>query len=122
MDKDRPELPLVLSPSVLLSNLAPPGVADQTSKFLIDAYSEARRHYHTLQHIEHMLASLQEVRPRFEREEEVVLKLAIWFHDCVYDPQAAEAGKNERDSIERWNDFASEMVSLQPQISNIGLP
>ena len=102
-----------LSPSVLLSKLAPADVAAETTRFLVNAYSEPQRHYHTLQHVKHMLESLHGVQPCLNEEMVMTVELAIWFHDCVYDPYVKEAGKNERDSMEKWSCFASKMASLK---------
>ena len=37
-----------------------------------------------------------------------VLKLALWFHDVVYNPRAQEKGQNERESASYFKAFFSE--------------
>jgi predicted metal-dependent HD superfamily phosphohydrolase len=48
-------------------------------------YREPHRHYHTLSHVEELLALLDGVRAQVDRPSR--LEWAIWFHDAVYDPQ-----------------------------------
>lgn len=57
------------------------------------AYSEKRRFYHTVDHIEAMLTHFDGVKDIAERPEE--LELAIWFHDAIYKPLSKT---NELDS------------------------
>ena len=97
---------------MLLSQLAPLPIAARTSQQLLTAYSEAGRYYHTLQHVAHMLAGLQQHKNCLSALEERALELAIWFHDCVYDTTSSEVGGNERGSIAVWQAFAEHMVSL----------
>jgi predicted metal-dependent HD superfamily phosphohydrolase len=68
---------------------------DRIFKLLIAAYTQPDRHYHNLEHIHHLLTILE----RFDREDSPQLErlqdpssviLAAWFHDFVYDPQAAD--------------------------------
>ena len=56
------------------------------------AYSEPHRHYHTLAHLEQMLAAGARFAPL-----PPAVEWAIWFHDFVYDPRSAT---NEEDSAE----------------------
>lgn len=55
---------------------------------LHEAYSEGRRHYHTGAHIDACLRELEPYRrlARFPYE----VELALWFHDVVYVPGAAD--------------------------------
>ena len=77
--------------------LAPFGVpaADAYPVFdgLAASYSEPHRHYHTLEH----LSELFRVVGRLGGGSPAV-ELAIWFHDAVYDPRAAD---NEARSADR---------------------
>ncbi|KAJ7097623.1 hypothetical protein C8R44DRAFT_643163 [Mycena epipterygia] len=73
-------------------------------------YSEPQRRYHTLEHISYMLGALEPGGPAHE-----TIELAIWFHDCVYDP--VKGGPwNERESIRVWEEFCDSTKSpaMQP--------
>jgi predicted metal-dependent HD superfamily phosphohydrolase len=68
---------------------------DRIFQLLIAAYTQPDRHYHNLNHIHHLLTILK----RFDREnspnsahlqDSSSVILAAWFHDFVYDPQAAD--------------------------------
>ena len=62
---------------------------------LVGAYSQAHRHYHTLQHLRECLAHCEAAASLAQRPAEV--ELALWFHDAVYEPQRAD---NEERSAE----------------------
>ncbi|RZK94730.1 MAG: hypothetical protein EOO62_30490, partial [Hymenobacter sp.] len=47
---------------------------------LAAAYNAPERHYHTLQHIENLLDRVGE----YPLQDPVVVELAVWFHDAVY--------------------------------------
>lgn len=60
---------------------------------LIKAYSNRKRHYHNLHHLQHILNSLTEVQELIANVP--ALQLCAWFHDYIYDPQAID---NEMES------------------------
>ncbi len=51
-------------------------------------YAEPHRAYHTQAHVDAMLAGLATVRPVLDWPEPV--ELAVWYHDAIYDPAAAD--------------------------------
>ncbi|KAF7369191.1 hypothetical protein MVEN_00246400 [Mycena venus] len=83
-------------------------------------YSEPQRHYHTLQveHISYMLKALESSG----RADEII-ELAIWFHDCVYDP--VKGGPwNEKESIRVFEEFcdstkSQKMADLKEAVSTL---
>ena len=58
-------------------------------------YAEPHRAYHTAEHIARVLPLLDAVRARLRQPDEA--ELALWLHDLVYDPRAAD---NEAQSAE----------------------
>ncbi|WP_070154670.1 HD domain-containing protein [Sphingobium phenoxybenzoativorans] len=76
----------------LNSSLAYLGASIAASRSWRVALNEAHRHYHTLDHIEAMLAQI----PPGQESRELVA--AIWLHDIVYDPEASD---NEEQSARR---------------------
>lgn len=61
---------------------------DRVFKLLVAAYTQPDRHYHNLDHIDQLLATI--ARFNDQLEDPITVKLAVWFHDFVYDSQAAD--------------------------------
>ena len=69
---------------------------------LVTAYSSSGRYYHTLEHIQQVLETIENIRttnptPRWQAANFPAIALAAWFHDAIYDPQAND---NEEKSAE----------------------
>ncbi|HET6293221.1 MAG TPA: hypothetical protein VFG33_07600, partial [Kribbella sp.] len=64
---------------------------------LLARYAEQQRHYHTQQHLTEMLATIDELADLADDPDTV--RLAAWFHDAIYDPQA-DPGENEEVSAQ----------------------
>ncbi len=62
---------------------------------LINAYTAKNRAYHNADHIAHCLHEFDQIKEKLESPTEV--ELAIWYHDVVYNPNAAN---NEEKSAE----------------------
>lgn len=62
---------------------------------LLGRWSEPHRRYHTLTHLAFMLSVVDEFAAEADQADDV--RLAAWFHDAVYDPDAAD---NERRSAD----------------------
>jgi predicted metal-dependent HD superfamily phosphohydrolase/TolB-like protein len=76
-------------------------VARRVAGFVFDSYREPARRYHTLDHVAHCLR--QADLAAAELPDADAIRLAIWFHDVVYLPSAAD---NEARSAERFREFA----------------
>jgi predicted metal-dependent HD superfamily phosphohydrolase len=74
---------------------------------LVVAYSAPERHYHNLEHLAEMFRVAD--RLSAHADDPAAVRLAIWFHDAVYDPRAKD---NER----RSGELAAE------QLGRLGVP
>jgi len=73
---------------------------------LVAAYGASGRHYHNLQHLENLFAQVA----AFPQQDAVVVGLAIWYHDAVYE---SLRGDNETKSAEWALAFLAE-TNLAP--------
>ncbi|NEA34217.1 PQQ-binding-like beta-propeller repeat protein [Streptomyces sp. SID13031] len=64
---------------------------------LLARYAEQHRHYHDLRHLTEMLETIDELTDAADDADAV--RLAAWFHDAIYDPQA-DPGENEEVSAQ----------------------
>ncbi|GAA3118798.1 putative metal-dependent HD superfamily phosphohydrolase [Kribbella aluminosa] len=64
---------------------------------LLARYAEQHRHYHDRQHLTEVLATVDELAEYADDADTV--RLAAWFHDAIYDPQA-DPGENEEVSAQ----------------------
>ncbi|KAF7313931.1 hypothetical protein HMN09_00551400 [Mycena chlorophos] len=80
----------------------------RTATDLQERYSEPQRHYHTLEHIGFMLDAFTKCDTTNVPRD--IIELAIWFHDCVYDPVRGGPW-NEQESIRVWEQFAEATCS-----------
>ncbi len=79
---------------------------------LLSRYSEPNRHYHNTRHIADCLDEFDSVKSL--AKEPLAVELAIWFHDAIYDPRAA-------DNEERSAELAKQRVleaGLGPGLAN----
>ena len=72
-------------------------------------YGEAGRHYHTLKHVEHMLATQRAHASLVTKP--ATCQLATFFHDVIYDPRSST---NEEDSALLFNDFVNDVMKANP--------
>ena len=61
-------------------------LSSRQAVLLIGRYCEEHRFYHNLRHIRAMLAAAEKFKDKFADYDSV--RLAVWFHDAIYDPQA----------------------------------
>lgn len=78
---------------------------------VIAAWQEAHRHYHSPQHLAECLSlfDMPELQAALQHPPEV--EMALWLHDLIYDPMAA-------DNEERSADAARRLLSGLPSIEN----
>lgn len=85
-----------------------PAAARREAEFakLVAAYGAPGRHYHNLQHLENLFAQVA----GFPQQDAVVVGLAIWYHDAVYEALSSD---NEAKSAEWALAFLAE-TTLAP--------
>ncbi|HET6988797.1 MAG TPA: HD domain-containing protein, partial [Kribbella sp.] len=64
---------------------------------LLARYAEQQRHYHDQRHLTEVLQTIDELADSADDADTV--RLAAWFHDAIYDPQA-DPGENEEVSAQ----------------------
>jgi predicted metal-dependent HD superfamily phosphohydrolase len=79
--------------------------ADDVYKEVHGYYSEAGRHYHTPEHIDHCL--IQFDLASAEMEDADAVEIAIWFHDLIFDVRASD---NELQSARRFAELANDSM------------
>jgi predicted metal-dependent HD superfamily phosphohydrolase len=70
--------------ALLSSWHADPGDVANAADGLVAHYCEPHRRYHTLEHIDEVLAVTDSIDATAE------VTAAVWFHDAIYDPRAAD--------------------------------
>lgn len=83
-----------------------PHLAQQIYTQLEHAYCEPQRAYHTVQHIVECLDLFHQVKAQLN--DPLAVELAIWFHDVVYEPQAAD---NEQQSVAFMHRYCSAVIA-----------
>jgi len=78
---------------------------------LVKRYAEPHRAYHTLEHIEHCLNELDQVRRLAINPD--AIELALWYHDAIYDTKA-------KDNEERSAAFAAKVIKNALLPDNLG--
>ena len=91
-----PDLPLLAARWHRLTAPLVPDAARRAAEFaaLAAAYQAPGRHYHTLEHVENLLRRL-DAGPV---QDPVVVELAVWFHDAVY--QALKSDNEARSAAQ----------------------
>ena len=78
---------------------APNDAVTRSGADLLVRWSEPARRYHTTRHLVEVFWALEELEKAGEIDDRQcsVARLAAWFHDAIYNPEA-EPGSNEADS------------------------
>ena len=77
---------------------------------LVQFYRQSHRAYHTLDHIQDCLVQFDQAPHLAERENEV--EMALWCHDVIYDPRAAD---NEAQSA-AWAAQVLQRGGIAPEV------
>lgn len=88
---------------------------ERVFQLLVTAYTQSDRHYHNLNHINHIIATLNRFSD-FQNPRAVYL--AAWFHDFVYDPQASD---NEIQSARAARDLLANLGESPATIERVNL-
>ena len=75
---------------------------------LLARYREPHRQYHTVAHLAATLSTAEDLLEQVEDVDAAAARLALFFHDAVYDPRAA-AGANEHASAELAETMLAEL-------------
>jgi predicted metal-dependent HD superfamily phosphohydrolase len=67
---------------------------------LLTIYSEPHRRYHNQRHIADCLTEFDRVKSH--AADPTAIELAIWFHDAIYDPRAADNEERSAELAKRW--------------------
>jgi predicted metal-dependent HD superfamily phosphohydrolase len=73
-----------------LRELGRAGDAEKTAADLVARYREPHRAYHNLDHIADCLEKLELARSMLRDDDFKAVELALFWHDAVYDPRAAD--------------------------------
>lgn len=76
-----------------------PGLASTIDDAIKQRMSEAHRRYHGIDHVEAVLIEVARLLPFEPEASATAVRLAAWFHDAIYDPEASGTS-NERASAE----------------------
>ena len=87
---------LMLRFESLLARLGATGAVRPAANALLSAWADPARSYHGLSHLRDCLAQLDDFPERAKYRD--LVEAALWFHDAVYDPRAAD---NEKRSAEQ---------------------
>lgn len=73
---------------------------ESTFEEIVYAHSLPARHYHNLDHLEHIFTTLDLIQnPQSNIR---ALQLAVWFHDFVYDSRALDNEEQSATQAEEW--------------------
>ncbi len=91
--------------SLLIGVGVPPAAAGNLAADLLSRYAEPHRRYHDGEHIIEVMAEADRLLSgvRSAPDDASAVRLAVWFHDAIYDPTAVR-GANEDASAELASD------------------
>ncbi len=74
---------------------------DQEITLLKNSYTQSMRHYHNLNHIQHMLDELTEVKSNLVEPQ--LVEMAIWYHDLIYQVPSTDNESKSADLARNFN-------------------
>lgn len=83
---------------------------DRTFNYLVVRYLSPNRYYHTLEHIDRVLETIELLKS--QTKDLISVQLAAWFHDVAYDSQAS-------DNEEKSADYARYLLQSLSIPSNV---
>ncbi len=93
---------------------APVAAVSRVGDELLARWTEPHRHYHTVEHLQAVLAIVDDNAPA--AVDPMAVRLAAWFHDAVYDPTRVD---NEEASALLAESVLPELRVSLPQVSEI---
>ena len=82
-------------------------------EMLVAAYTQPDRHYHNLHHIDRLLTTIDRTE---SLQNPTAVRLAVWFHDFVYDSQASD---NEAQSAKSAGELLTNIGSSSELIERV---
>ncbi|MDM9385178.1 hypothetical protein QUB80_31485 [Chlorogloeopsis sp. ULAP01] len=99
---------------LLLSFGVEQATAEKAFTHLVTAYSSQGRYYHTLEHIHHVLNTIQTLQN--QAQDLPAVQFAAWFHDVIYD---AQAKNNEQNSTIYAVEVLKSLTISPPTITKV---
>lgn len=86
---------------------------------LVGMYAQPHRRYHNLQHLADCLREFDRAKPL--ADDPAALELAIWFHDAIYDPRAADNEERSAELAVDWLGKAQASHALTDSVRRLVL-
>lgn len=106
--------------SLLIGLGVPPVAAGNLAADLVSRYAEPHRRYHNGEHITEVMAEADRLLSavRSSPDDASAVRLAVWFHDAIYDPTAM-SGANEEASAELATDSLLSLGVARTLVSEV---
>jgi predicted metal-dependent HD superfamily phosphohydrolase len=103
--------------SLLVRNGATPAAARMLIERMLGSYREPRRRYHTTAHLHAVLATVDRLADLTDDPDTV--RLAVWFHDLVYDPTRHDNEQASADLARIWLNDVGLPADLVEEVSRL---
>ncbi|MEM7657703.1 MAG: hypothetical protein AAF399_16345 [Bacteroidota bacterium] len=88
-------------------------------KWLLVAYQEPHRAYHTLNHLQDLVDQWEQHKAQLVQP--IAVGLALWFHDCVYDSHRSDNEQASARMAQEWLSKADVSPSRIAQVAHLVL-